>query len=306
MLLTHNNVLRIGMATLIGALLIAAGCSGGATGQDATRTGLNAHNDGMRTVQLHFNGLDDLGADYVYEGWLIANGAPYSTGRFSVSGGRPFTQRFEVSQDIADAAVAFALTIEPAENDDPGPSMTHYLAGPFKGSSAKLSVSNALGVDLGDASGSFLLATPSTPAADDYNLGIWWVDPSAGPGPSLDLPTLPSGWAYEGWAVVDGVPMSTGRFTDPAMADSDGTGPTAGPNPGPPFPGQDFINPPVDLLGGTAVITVEPDPDNSSAPFTLKPLVGGIPMDLPGGTLSPMFNNAMASSPTGIATIVGP
>jgi hypothetical protein len=117
---------------------------------------------------------------------------------------------------------------------------------------------------------------------------------------------LPSGWAYEGWVVVDGTPITTGRFLDPTMADFDGAGPTSGPDGFPPFPGQDYINPPVDLLGQTAVITVEPEPDNSPAPFTLKPLIGPIPSDLPIGTLSPMDNTAKATNPTGIASIVGP
>jgi hypothetical protein len=297
------------MALIIGAVLVAAGCSGGgATQQSVSKSQQNAHNDGMRQLLLHFNGLDDLGPNFVYEGWFIVDGTPYTTGRFSVEpGGKPFTQTFDVDEDQAKSASYFALTIEPAVGDDPAPAETHYLAGPFKGASAKLSVANALGVDLGDASGSFLLATPSTgDPADDYNLGIWWVDPGAGPGPSLDLPMLPTGWSYEGWAVVDGVPLSTGRFLDPAMADSDGAGPTSGPFPGPPFPGQDFINPPEDLLGQTAVITVEPEPDNSGAPFTLKPLTGAIPADLPVGTLSPMDNTDKASSPTGMAVVVGP
>ena len=49
------------------------------------------------------------------------------------------------------------------------------------------------------------------------------------------------------------------------------------------FPGEDFLNNapemlsfPTDITGGTAVISVEPDPDNSAGPFTLKPLVHGI------------------------------
>ena len=54
--------------------------------------------------------------------------------------------------------------------------------------------------------------------------------------------------------------------------------------PGPPFPGEDYLKNaptdldfPADIREGTAVISIEPDPDNSEAPFTLKPLVGAIP-----------------------------
>ena len=46
-------------------------------------------------------------------------------------------------------------------------------------------------------------------------------------------------------------------------ADSDAGGPTAGPRSTPPFPGQDFIMPPVSLIGYQAVVSIEPDPDDS-------------------------------------------
>ena len=107
----------------------------------------------------------------------------------------------------------------------------------------------------------------------DYFNGIWFLDPAGGPGASLTLPILPAGWAYEGWVVVGGAPVSTGTFTSVTGADSDMGGPAAGANPAPPFPGQDFVSPATDLRGGVAVISVEPVPDNSPAPFTLKPLV---------------------------------
>jgi hypothetical protein len=49
----------------------------------------------------------------------------------------------------------------------------------------------------------------------------------------------------------------------------------------PPVPGEDFFNNalsgvtfPLDVRGKAVVISVEPVPDNSTAPFALKPLVG--------------------------------
>ena len=55
---------------------------------------------------------------------------------------------------------------------------------------------------------------------------------------------------------------------------------------GPPFPGEDYLvnapsglSFPTDLAGGKAVISIEPVPDNSDAPFLLKPLVGDIASD---------------------------
>src|SRR5262249_33478934 len=88
--------------------------------------------------------------------------------------------------------------------------------------------------------------------------------------------------AYEGWAVIGGTPVSTGRFT--SASGSDQAAPFSGPNPGPPFPGEDFLKAappglsfPTDLSGQTLVVTIEPDPDDAPAPFVLKPLVGTVP-----------------------------
>ena len=47
---------------------------------------------------------------------------------------------------------------------------------------------------------------------------------AGGPGPILDLPTLPAGWVYEGWVVGPDGPVTTGRFTMASGADSDGDG----------------------------------------------------------------------------------
>jgi hypothetical protein len=90
----------------------------------------------------------------------------------------------------------------------------------------------------------------------------------------------------------------------PQAADSDGAGATSGPDDAPPFPGQDFIDPPVSLLGFAAVISVEPEPDDSPAPFVLKPLVDMDIKDVAPGVLQMMENNA-ASAPTGTVTIAG-
>jgi hypothetical protein len=252
---------------------------------------------------LNFTGLQPLGAGYDYEGWLIVNGNPVSTGTFSVDGaGHTVPNTFFVRASDAAAATAFVLTIEPSPDPDPAPSATHVLAGDWDGMMANLTIGHpaALGDDFTSATGAYILTTPTTAdIADDYNQGIWWVDPGVG-GPSLVLPTLPAGWAYEGWIGTPDGPISTGRFLTPAGADSDGGGPAAGPDPAPPFPGQDFIDPPLSLIGLAAVISVEPEPDDSPAPFAIKPLLDTNIEDIPPPTLQGMANNA-ASAPTGLA-----
>jgi hypothetical protein len=90
------------------------------------------------------------------------------------------------------------------------------------------------------------------------------------------------------------------------MADSDRGGPAAGRDPTPPFPGQDFVNPPTSLVGYAAVITIEPFPDNSPAPFLLKPLVDESIEDLGAGGLLQAMTNRAAGFPTGIAIIPEP
>jgi hypothetical protein len=51
----------------------------------------------------------------------------------------------------------------------------------------------------------------------------------------------------------------------------------------------------------TGVISIEPDPDNSTAPFLLKPLVGGIPSNAMDHVTYMMGSNVANSFPTGTA-----
>ncbi|WP_421919245.1 anti-sigma factor [Marinifilum sp.] len=261
-------------------------------------------------LNLNISGLEDLGDDYAYEGWLIVDGKPVSAGIFNVDASGALSQTSFVidSEDLSNAS-AYVLTIEPSPDSDPGPSKVHILAGDFSGSKASLSVSHAsaVGTDFLSSTGSYILATPTDDADNNEKSGVWWLDPSADPAATLDLPSLPAGWKYEGWAVIDGVPVTTGKFTSVTGADE--SAPFSGSKAGPPFPGEDFLMNapsgltfPTDLTGKTVVISVEPEPDNSAAPFLLKPLVGMVPTDADAHTLYDMSNNAEASNPTGNVT----
>ncbi len=171
-----------------------------------------------------------------------------------------------------------------------------------------MSHSAALGTDFTASTGTYILATP-TDGADDTNenSGVWFLDPTGGPSAGLSLPTLPAGWAYEGWAVIDGTPISTGTFT--SSTGNDKNAPYSGTAMAPPFPGEDLLENapsgvtfPTDLAGKTIVISVEPMPDNSTKPFALKPLVGNVPATATDHTPYSMMNNATATNPTGTAT----
>ena len=216
---------------------------------------------------------------------------------------------FEVSATDLSKATTFVLTIEPYPDSDPNPSSVHLLGGSFSGGTGSLSFNHpaAFGNDFNNASGKYILATPTNGANTDENSGIWFLDLSTGsPAVGLDLPVLPNGWKYEGWTVINGTPVSTGSFlSTTAVDENDQYSSTMA---GPPFPGEDFlINAPAgltfptDISNGTAVISIEPFPDNSPNPFLLKPLVGSIPANAVDHTTYDMTKN-LSSFPTGTVT----
>ena len=230
-------------------------------------------------LTLEFEGLEDLGEDYVYEGWAVTGAfGAQTTDRFADPSGR-IHQR--VAASVAEEAITYVLTIEPRRGDESSPAATHVLANAIPtGELVALTTEHpaALATDFASVAGAYLLATPSSPGSANSQ-GIWFLDPATGAA-TLSLPTLPEGWVYEGWVVDGGGPVSTGRFLSANGADFDGGGPAAGPEATPPFPGQDFIEPAMDLLGATVVISVEPEPDNSPAPFSIKPLIDVVADDV--------------------------
>ena len=279
-------------------VLVMAGCGDDASGPD---TG---------TLTLSFTGIESLGTDYAYEGWIMVDGSPVSTGVFTVNeSGTPSQTTFDLPLEELEAATTFILTIEPSPDQSADPAETHYLAGDFSMGEANLTVNHsaALGDDFSNSDGAYILATPTNGADTDESSGIWFIDITSGsPVQGLTLPMLPSGWMYEGWVVINGTPVTTGTFLTADEADD--SAPYSGSEDAPPFPGEDFLMNapagltfPVDLAGMTGVISIEPYPDNSTSPFTLKPLVGAIPTDATDHVTYDMDNNASGFT-TGIAS----
>lgn len=123
------------------------------------------------------------------------------------------------------------------------------------------------------------------------------------------LPTLPTGWVYEGWVVGDAGPISTGTFTEFNAVDSGNPYSGTENNAGPPIPGEDFLlnapageTFPLDIRGRTVVISLEPNPDNSPAPFSLKPLVLTVPAADETAPTTHYFGRNLDSFPTGTVT----
>ena len=256
-----------------------------------------------KTLTLNINELEDVGENFIYENWLIVSGSPVSAGTFSVNTEGVLSKTlFTIPSTVLDNATQYVLTIEPDQDTDPTPSKVHVLAGDFISNSAEVSIehSAALGTNFSTAAGNYILATPTNGMNTNEKSGVWWLDPTTEGGPSagLTLPSLPEGWEYEGWAVIDGTPVSTGKFTSVSGADS--TMEFSGPMGGPPFPGEDFlINAPesltfpLDLSGQVVVISVEPTPDTSPKPSPIKPLAGLVPLDAADHALLPMVNQGV-------------
>ena len=253
------------------------------------------------SLTIDLNGLEALGSDFVYEGWIIVNGAPVSTGTFSSVS---FPQTFVVDATALASATTFVLSIEPTVDPDPAPAATKLLAGDFSGNSANVN-SNGIVADFSTASGNYILATPTDMDDTNEESGVWFLDNSSGSAvDGLSLPTLPEGWVYEGWAVIGGMPISTGTFTDVSEPDDNAAtsmfkGDTGN---GPGYPGEDYLQNapagltfPTDLKGMTIVVSVEPSPDNASTPFTLKPLAHMVPTDAMNHTTIPMGTGPVSS-----------
>jgi hypothetical protein len=256
-------------------------------------------------LKLNLTGLENLGTNYRYEGWVVVNGAPVTTGTFTVNDAGVLSQTtFDVAASTLANATAFVLSIEPANDPDPAPSNTKYLVGDFSGNSA--SVNTGIIGDFSGATGKYLIASPTDGGLNPY-AGVWFMNGvtfSSG----FNLPTIDVGWKYEGWVVSnDGsVVLSTGKFTNPAQADE--TAQYSGAMAGPPFPGEDFITNapagitfPGNLRGTTLVITVEPNPDNSPVPFTIKPLSHQVSQSVIPGDTNDMMRS-LTSFPSGTVT----
>ncbi|NJM79819.1 MAG: hypothetical protein HC854_09735 [Flavobacterium sp.] len=256
-------------------------------------------------LKLNLTGLENLGTNYKYEGWLIVGGNPVSTGTFTVDNNGVLSKTsFAVNASTLASATKFVLSIEPAVDPSPAPSETKYLVGDFSGNTA--TVSAGIIGDYSAATGKYFLGTP-TNGNMNPSAGVWFLDASSGsPAAGLNLPVLQAGWKYEGWVVSNGAPLSTGRFLNPNG--SDDAAPFSGSMMAPPFPGEDFlVNAPAGLMfpgnltGATLVISIEPEPDNSPMPFALKPLSAMVANPAVTGQTLPM-TRSLTSFPTGTVT----
>ncbi len=173
------------------------------------------------------------------------------------------------------------ISVQTAETEQP---QSIIMGGPIQGDAVTASASldiayaDAFRTNFASASGVCTITSPTSPS--DSNSGVWFVQLGSPLSAGLqNVPLLPGAWRYEGWVLqpVAGGQIryiSTGKFSRADSADHDGAGPYAG-SAGPAFnfPGQDFIQgmriPSLLEPGYAFMVTLEPEPDNSTQPFFL-------------------------------------
>lgn len=257
-----------------------------------------------KSFEVSFKNLPKLGEGWVYEGWFTIEGqSPVTAGIFTVDDkGKLSKNTFEVDKNFVDNAKDYVLTIEPSPDPDPKPSKVHILGGVVKDGTASLDTKHGLAIktDFSSVAGQYQIATPTDGPNSNELSGVWFS--------KLTLPTLAEGWKYEGWAVIDGKPVSTGTFLETDKRDESGkhNGTVAA---GPATPGEDFLRNapegltfPTNLQGKPIVISVEPFPDDSPAPFIMKPLKATVGENAKDHTLYDMTKD-LSTLPSGTVTI---
>ncbi len=307
----NNKIIGIVIAAIV---LIGAGVFALNSGDDDTKENKNNEQTSQTTqADLPFNfsvgNLSPLESG-IYEGWVVRGDAKYSFGTFNTDASSNIVGDLKLDNVTPQDGDKIVVTIEPVPDDSPDPSPTVVLAGDVVSGAATLSFP----VDVSNFAGKYILATPSNGDNTTETAGVWFLSLETGSiTTGLDLPVAPDGWIYEGWAVYNGVPLTTGQFKDPAAADNfDGY---TGPESVPALPGEDFIvnlpegtETPVDLANGSSkiVISLEPyingsDP-TGEGPAQVKPLVADVAA---GAADHETFNMMLDTSslPTGSASL---
>lgn len=246
------------------------------------------------TASLSMTGPPDL-VQGRYALWAVLPDGPRLLGT---------TRRAEASFSFAldrDEISQSLVTLESAESAPTEPSHAVLLQGDgpdlaFPGS-------------LTGASGAGVLFSP-TDAVDNDEAGFWLSEAATVPGvPTLSLPELPGGWAYELFLRTQGTSLSAGALPGPSpctfCGDLDDPG----------VPGMDLVADlpgldPVDLADGesSVFVTIEPDLDGEdptgAGPFAAvlwedwpadQPLAQ--PFELEAGSAVPFVGQVFYSPP---------
>jgi hypothetical protein len=286
-------------------------------------------------VDLSITGLQNLGDSCWYEGWLVwgdEDEFKQTVGVFRVNdsgqlspsslhsnlGNLQQSQKFLISieeDDVPGYQINISIEGDSTVIDSiEGPSGYQIMGAVFQGNVGDLSVGHKsfYDFDFNNASGVYMLDTPTDASMSNPESGIWFVkEDSIGKAiQGLNMPVLGGRWKYKGYVEIDGTPVSTGAFAIPGAADdsdiySESTGVPY------PFPGEDFLlNAPNGLTfpvnlsnSGVLIELVPPHPDNCNSPFdVLVPLATTVPANAQAGTIYE-FQNNVSDFPHGTVTI---
>lgn len=269
------------------------------------------------TSKLTFSALPELSSGH-YVLWMADGGTPVAVASFRTDENGALTDLGGGVLD--DNVVTFSwgsrlptravISIESDDSSDPLVPSTELMAGSFSSKTAQLRFQST---DLTEASGTFVLATPTDDVSENERAGIWFFTPGDSLRSSLVLPDAPKGWVYESWVALDGRMLSLGRFS--VVAGKDSFSGYSGDKSGPAFPGEDMLrNAPDGVIFPAALtdvrariaVTLEPDSagvdPSGDGPFILKILESTITE-----TLEPRTPSALVSSefspPTGVVTL---
>ncbi len=264
----------------------------------------------LRGVALGFEGLRPLDGGALYSAFLsLDNGDIVRLGGFNVNdAGRPIDpqgdviDRFSASENLF-SSVSLVVAVEPlgVVGETPGPAV--IMQGPFIDGIASLSVPAPLFI--ADSVGSYRVFTPTDGPGTNEGSGAWAI--SVGGEGTLTLPPLNNLYLYEHFMVIDGMPITMGRFVTADVADF--ANPWSGPLEAPAFPGEDFLENdpagftfPANLSGAQLLVTLEPILNDTELPFQLVILQGTLPVGVTGGEVIEL-TNVSANFPTGTAII---
>lgn len=201
----------------------------------------------MELVVEHLPAIDPA-TEGGYQVWIYdAAGGVHTVGRLEGSDVSATTVRMPFVLPV-DSPASAAITLEPAGDDDAGPSPHEIVAGPFVDGAAELSIDGSITVygPLVEEPGAHSLFTSSNNALFGYpsaeNAGMWLFNiyPSRNPHGSREVHVAPvdRAWLYEGWIVYrhgtpDAVWISYGKFHPDQRGlltsrDNTGSGPFSG------------------------------------------------------------------------------
>lgn len=241
----------------------------------------------INRITMEFSNLPKLENGARYEAWLLTTLEMRKLAEFKEGG----KIEVETANKVKNKD-SIVVTIEAANDADELPSETVILTGEVEENKAAL----VFPVDFSSTTATYVLGTPTDGEKNNDQSGVWFMKVRKPDAPlPLELPTLPTGWKYEGWVTMQGKILTTGRFSQTVGLDE--SDPYSGTVPLPDFmlvPAEDYVqNAPVgfvfppDLTDGKCTVAIAVEPDHSGTdPTGDTPFVLVFTATIPKGAVS--------------------